>query len=217
VMSNISKDVDSVKNYFFKINKFATYLSLLVLSLCIVFSKQVVLVAYGSKFLDAVPILIIFSIASIVASPFRYFELLAIINGKTNLSFYALVYRLFVAIIIVSLCSLVSIEMVAYGQILISIAMIIISWKVIVARMYNFSFKEFYKTFSASVYVCFFITITMAPVVCNNLFHINSMIVGTIIYLVIFAVAYAVSIRLFLKTDVDSIKSIAVKMFYHEK
>ena len=204
ILSNNNSDDDSVKRKFLMITK---TVALLCIPICItiaVFSKDVVHIVYGEKYLEMSPLVSIFSLVTIITSISCFFDMLGIAKGRTDLNFMNTVYRIIITTPIIFLCSHWSITAVALGQLVATVVMAIIFWNVVVRKTYPMSLRLYLSQFNRLLYVMCIIG-AIVYIVMNYvdiLQFVDNRIVHMCLYTILFGVMSISTARVFLLDDI---------------
>lgn len=203
ILSNNNNDDYVVRSRFLQITKTVAYLCIPICVTVALFSKDAVRIMYGEKFLDAALLVSIFSISTITGCVTSFFDMLGIAKGRTDLNFKNTIFRIVLTTPIVLLTSLISIEAVALGGLLLSIIMPCISWNVIVNKTYPINFKLYFSQFNRLLIVLIVIAIVMSFLIymIDILGFIDNWIVKFILYAFIYGIIVLIGSWMFLRAD----------------
>lgn len=213
IISNNNQNEVGVKTRFLRITKIVAYLCIPVCVITAVFSNDLVRLFYGVKFMDAAPLVAIFSMFAAVTSIGSFFDMLGIAKGRMDLNFKATVYRIVITTPIVLITSMINIEAVAWGQVISSILLFKIYFDLIVNKTYPMSISEYLGQFSKLAFISLPIAIffyyvynRMSIVVDLNYWALLC------IKIVLFLCVYILSIKMFLWSDVKE----QIRLFYRK-
>lgn len=204
ILSNSNSDDDSVRRKFLMITKTVATMCIPVCISIAVFSKDIVHIVYGEKYLEMSPLVSIFSLVTIITSISCFFDMLGIAKGRTDLNFMNTVYRIIITTPLIFLCSHWSITAVAVGQLAATVVMVIIFWNVVVRKTYPMSLRLYLSQFDRLLYVMFVIGVIIY-IVMNyvDLFQfVDNWIIRMIAYAVIYTITTLVAAKLFLQNDI---------------
>lgn len=163
ILSNNNSDDDAVRTKFLMITKTVATLCIPICVTVAVFSEDVVHIVYGESFIDMAPLVSIFSVITMFTSISSFFDMLGIAKGRTDLNFRNTIYRVLMTTPMILVCSLWSITAVAIGQLIVTLCMVVVVWRVVVQKTYPMSFKEYIAQFDHLLYV----TMAVALLVCG--------------------------------------------------
>lgn len=170
------------------------------IALC-VFSKQIVLLLYGINYVDISPLVSIFSLLAMFTFFGRIADILAISKGRTELCFHNTIIRVIISPIIILIASLISLEMVAFSQVILGIIIFFVMKKLIVDKIISFSLIEYLNSFSGIGAISILICAIFYPIISNNLFEIKNSFFQIGIYGFFFLTTYILLIFIFLKNQ----------------
>lgn len=153
ILSNSNDNDDAVRARFLIMTKVVAYITIPICVGIATFSKEVLWVVYGSTYTDASIIVTLFAFISIFNSICSFYDMLGVAKGRTDLNFYSTVARMLVTIPIVYVTSLVSIRIVAYGQLFSTVIHSFLFWIIVVRQTYPMSFSYYFSHFSKWLFV----------------------------------------------------------------
>lgn len=211
LITNNNMDDEVVKVRFLTVTKVVSYMCLPISALCAIFSRDIILIMYGEKFIDAYPILAIFSIITALSSVTSFIDMLGIAKGRTDLNFKNTIYRIIINTPIIFLTSYISITFVAIGQLFASIVMFAIFWKVVVQHTYPIPLRMYWSQFSNMFLILALITVICCPLY-NIIFpsFIPSLFVRIVVEILIIIGIGLIACR-FLKSDINYFLSLFKK------
>lgn len=204
ILANNNNDDNAVRVRFLQITKTVAYICIPICITTALFSHDTVRIIYGEKFLDAVPLVTIFALATIPGCVTSFFDMLGVAKGRTDLNFKNTVYRIIITTPIIVVTSLISIKAVAFGGLIVSFIMPIIFWFVVVQKTYPMSFKLYLSQFDKMLAVVGAVAIVVAVLMCVfNIFgFVENWIVGLALYASIYAVLLIIGCVTFLRDDI---------------
>lgn len=211
ILSNNSDDSVRVVCLFYKITKAISYICFPVCVTIVVFSKYLVMILYGEKYIEIAPIVSIFGYVAMITCILSPFDILAIIKGRTYLCFYNTVLRILLSLIIISVSCLYSIEAVSWGHFLISLLMFIVMWKTIIPKTYNLSMQTFINQFLKIGFALLMLSVILYYVVNYNIFKIESLYVQIIAYSSLYLFLLLMLFVTFLKPEFVVVYNFVVK------
>lgn len=198
ILSNNNNDDEAVKLRFLMITKVVAFMCIPICLAIAVFSKDVVWIVYGEKFLDASFMVSIFAISSMFGSITCFYDMLGIAKGRTDLNFKATIFRVCLIIPITFICCQFSIETLVVCNFLFGLILIPIYWKLIVMNTYPMSFRHYISQFGK------YMTIISVVAICATMLmnfhvlgHFNNRLVEVVVYGCAYALLYAVALLLF--------------------
>lgn len=204
ILSNNNNDDEVVKSRFLMITKIVAFLCIPICITASVFSKDIVTIMYGISYIDTAPLVSIFAILTMFTSITSFFDMLGISKGRTDLNFVNTIYRILISIPVIVLTSLISIEAVAWGQLAVTIVMVVIFWHVVVRRTYPISFKLYISQFGRLLVIICAIGIISAFIMYHvSLFDfIENWVLRLALYATLYCLAMVGATWLFLQKDI---------------
>ena len=204
ILSNNNNDDDVVKTRFLQVTKIVAFMCIPICATVAVFSRDFVTIMYGSNYVESAPLVSIFAIVTIFTSITSFFDMLGVAKGRTDLNFKNTIYRIILTTPVIALTSLISLQAVAWGQLVVTLIMVVLFWYIVVQKTYPISFKVYYSQFdrilivtsSVAILVSILIYIVNVFTFIDNYLLRFAMYFGSYISLVIF-VSY-----LYLKEDI---------------
>ncbi len=179
VLANSNSDDASVKNKFFSVTKIVALICIPICFTIAVFSREILTIVYGSKYADMAIVASIFSLMTMITSITCFIDMLGIAKGRTDLNFKNTIYRIIFTTPMVVVTSLYSINLVAFGQLLASIVLSYVFWRVVAMKTYPMRLKEYLKLFANYFIVWFIMSASLyvvKDVLCVFSFVDNSLI-----------------------------------------
>lgn len=147
ILSNNNNDDDVVRLRFLQVTKIVAFICIPICISVAIFSQDAVRIMYGKDYMDAAPLVSVFAIVTIFTSIASFFDMLGIAKGRTDLNFKNTIYRILLTTPVIALTSLISLQAVAWGQLVVTLIMVVLFWYIVVQKTYPISFKVYYSQF----------------------------------------------------------------------
>ena len=200
ILANSNQDDDAVRRKFLLTTRIIAYICIPVCITISVFSKEIVTIIYGVKFLDAAGLMAIFSILAMLNSISSFIDMLGVLKGRTDLNFRNTIYRVIITIPMVILTCKISISAVAWGQLLSSLLLFAILWNIVVRGTYRISFKDYFAQFQGILMSTAIVAIFVSLLKHFQIIRIGGDVLW-VLYLIIYFILLAIVYRIFLKKD----------------
>ena len=196
VMAKVQDDEIKLRNIYLKTINYLCSINAPIYIAIAVLAEPVVLLLFGDKWLDAVPILQILSVYYILRSTGNPIGALQLAKGRADLGFYwnALMFLFFP--VTIYLGSFYGLQGVAYSLVLLSIIFSIPNWYFMVRPLCGAKFKEYFYQILQPV----IISSLSAVIGVLSFFWISNMLVGTFVFLVTSLITY-LFLNIFFKTE----------------
>lgn len=203
IISNSNENDESVKSKFLLVTKAVAYLCIPICITIAVFSKDIVYILYGPKYVDLADLVSIFAIITMITSVISFFDMLGIAKGRTDLNFKNTIYRILLSTPVIFITCHWSSTAVALGQLFISIILAAVFWKVVVCNTYPISLRLYLRQMS---HLLLLFMIIGGVFYCVNRFEafafIEVWIMRLIVSFSIYCIIIAVTSYLFLRKDI---------------
>ena len=213
ILSNNNNDDSAVRTRFLQITKTVAFLCIPICTTVAVFSKDIVSIMYGINYIDVAPLVSIFAVITIFTSISSFFDMLGIAKGRTDLNFINTVCRILVTTPAIAVTSLISIEAVAWGQLAVTLIMVVIFWFVVVQRTYPISFKIYISQFDKLLLVSLMAAFVM--VICVYVIDvfafIDNWIFKFLLYFSVYAALFLSGAYIFIKDDISFFINLVLK------
>ena len=204
ILSNNNNDEEAVKVRFLMITKVVAYICIPICLAIAVFSKDIVRIVYGEKFIDSAFMVCIFAIGSMFGSITCFFDMLGIAKGRTDLNFKATIFRVGLIIPLTLICCQYSIETLVVCNFLFGLILIPIYWKMIVMKTYPMPFKIYVNQFGKYLLLISGVAVITALLIQLRLFgSFDNHIIQFLIYGFVYLLLYLVSL-FFVKADLKT-------------
>lgn len=171
-----------------------------------IFSKEILWIVYGPKYTDVSIIVVLFAFISIFNSICSFYDMLGIAKGRTDLNFYNTVARVVITTPIVYVTSLVSVEVVAIGQLIATVLQSIAFWMIVVNNTYPMSFRHYFSHFSKWLYIQLGCFVVMKFFMYEVGF--NSTIINIALYTSLYIVIMLLSVFCFMRKDIQYFRTL---------
>lgn len=166
------------------------------LAICVL-SSPIISILYGDAYGDVAPVLSMLSIWSLFLCIGNPVGNLAIAKGRTDISFKYTWVRVVVTVPIVFITSLFSITGVAWGQVVLSVIMFFVSYKMLIYKLIKLPLKDYVVAFGDLMLMVIVIGGTFYGFVNFDLLNINNSVLQLIVYGVLLLVVYVVALLIF--------------------
>lgn len=184
--------------------KVLRYLSLINFPICLligIFSVPVILILYGKGYSEVAPILSILSVWGVFLCIGNPVGNLAIAKGRTDMSFKYTIVRVIVTFPIVLLTSIHSLELVAWGQVLLSLILFFVGYKMLIFKMIRLSFREYLFSWGGVALLSILVGTICDMIYRINIIYIENEILQLLIYGCITLCIYLFVAQFFYKKD----------------
>lgn len=155
MMAKIQDDTERLKNIYLKTIHYLSSVNFPIYALMIVLAPELVMVLFGDKWMDAVPIVQILSIYGALRSTGNPIGSLLLAKGKAKLGFYwnlGLFFYVPFGVYISSLWGLIS---VSWGLVFIMASLMIPNWYFLVRPLCGAGFVEYHKEIAIPAIIAF--------------------------------------------------------------
>lgn len=204
VLSNHNDNTAAVKDRFLLITKIVAFVCIPLCFTIAIFSREVIVLVYGPMYEDTALIASVFSMITMITSISCFFDMLGIAKGRTDLNFKNTIYRIFITIPIVVCSSMISIEAVAWGQLIATLLQVYLFWKIVVMNTYPMSFSLYIHSFMKNMIVWIIISIILflSKDVIGFMDFINNEYVQLLVYIIMGMCMAVIAYCTILKEDV---------------
>ena len=187
LMSQVNNDNNKLKAVFLKTINYLSFVNIPVYLMIFLLANPIVTVMFGAKWLEAVPLVQILSLALILGSIGNPAGSLLLSKGKANIAFYwnLIIFLLFPVLIIIG--SFWGIIGIAFGILFLYILLFYPNWKFIVNKMVDINLREYLLT----IFNPFLLTIISIAVVSVPLFFIESSFLKILVGCLAFGILYS--------------------------
>lgn len=206
ILSNSNDNDEVVKSRFLIMSKVVAYVIIPIGVAIAIFSKEILWIVYGPKYTDVSIIVVLFAFISIFNSICSFYDMLGIAKGRTDLNFYNTVARVVITTPIVYVTSLVSVEVVAIGQLIATVLQSIAFWMIVVNNTYPMSFRHYFLHFSKWLYIQLGCFVVMKFFMYEVGF--NSTIINIALYTSLYIVIMLLSVFCFMRKDIQYFRTL---------
>lgn len=208
ILAKIQDDVILLQRYYHKIINICAFVIFPICVATILFSKEIIFVLYGSKYLDAVPLLQLFAVLFMINGITGSEGILVSALGRTDMDFKWTVLRILLVIPIVWIMSNISIRMVIIGQILIALVGFVYIWKNIIYKLIFLKLSNYFKAFYKELISSLLVSGALYFIIYDNIFALENIIYKILLYGIIFIATYAIVLLLVDKKNMLRILSL---------
>lgn len=206
ILSNSNYNDEVVKSRFLIMSKVVAYVIIPIGVAIAIFSKEILWIVYGPKYTDVSIIVVLFAFISIFNSICSFYDMLGIAKGRTDLNFYNTVARVVITTPIVYVTSLVSVEVVAIGQLIATVLQSIAFWMIVVNNTYPMTFRHYFSHFSKWLYIQLGCFVVMKFFMYEVGF--NSTIINIALYTSLYIVIMLLSVFCFMRKDIQYFRTL---------
>jgi O-antigen/teichoic acid export membrane protein len=145
LMSKINDNVEALKGVYLKTINFLSNVNFPLYVLLAVLAEPVILVVFGSKWIEAVPIVRILSIAFLIRSASNPVGTLILARGRADMAFYWNIMLLSLIPISIYLGAFSGIIGICYATLTMNLLVFFLNWKLIVYKLCNANLVEYSK------------------------------------------------------------------------
>lgn len=151
VLTNANECDEEVKKRFLYVTKVVAYICTPLCMLLIVFSKEIIYILYGESYVEAAPVVIIFSLISLISSVTSLYDMLGIAKGRTDLNFRNTVFRILLTLPLITIASYFGMTFVALAYLITAIIGSVYFWNIVLMKTYPMSLIAYTNAFSRYV------------------------------------------------------------------
>ena len=188
--SVLQNDDDVLRRNYCKVIRLLSFVNIPVIMSVGLLSSCIVPIFYGSNFIETAPIVSILSIWSVFICIGNPVGNVSIAKGRTDISFKYTLVRVFITIPIVCVTSLFSVDCVAWGQILLSVVMFFVTYKMLIYRLISLLLKDYVMAFGDLMMIAIVLGGVFYGGVTFNLLDINDPISQLVVYGILLLVVY---------------------------
>lgn len=210
--AKIQDEKERMCNSYCQVMQGLTALTFPVLAMIAILNVQVIDILYGSGYEDAGLLTAILSFAAVgtaIGNPVRN---IIVATGRTDLTFKYVWVRSVFTIPCVFICSMYSIQMVAWGQVILSFIDYYLQWRMEIKPSINLSFKTLTNSFIRQGSISLIIGAIGYLIVSRNPLFINTTILQAIVYGGIFGAIYLLSMYVFMKAEFFNLIKLSQKL-----
>ena len=166
------------------------------LAMCVL-SAPIISILYGDAYSDVAPILSILSIWSLFLCIGNPVGNLAIAKGRTDISFKYTLVRVAITVPVVFITSLFSIAGVAWGQVLISVLLFLVGYRMLIYKLIKLPLKDYVGAFGDLMIMAIIMGGAFYGFVNFDLLNINNSVLQLVVYGVLLMVVYVLALLVF--------------------
>ena len=204
IMAKISEDNYALRRFYLKSNQYLSYVSFPLYLLIFVLSNSIILIFFGPKWLDAVPVLRLLSLYLMIRSTGNTVGTLLIAKGRADLGFYWNFSLLFIIPFSIYLGSFWGGEGVAAASVLLMILLIIPSWKFLINPTCPMDLKSYLNSFLKP----FLLSLTACTVSVIGLYLTEGLFAKTLLVISFVIAIYALLLYKFERDFIELLRKI---------
>ncbi|MCO5235647.1 MAG: MOP flippase family protein [Chitinophagaceae bacterium] len=201
VMAKVQDNIQKLKNIYLKMQNVLAFVNFPVFIFMFFYAEAVVLLIFGSKWLDAALPLRILSLYAMIRSTMNPIGSLQLARGRADQGFYWNLIQSGILFFTVYLGSRWGIIGVCITLAAVQVLLFVISWKAMVYPLCGASFLEFSRVFWEPLYISFLPAIIIFPFF-HLFFQVSTFVEATIIlslYVMLLTIAHVFIKKSFLK------------------
>ena len=208
IIANNNDNDKAVIERFLTVTKVVAYLCTPICITLAVFSEPVVKILYGDKFQDAIPIVSLFAVGTIISSLTSFFDMLGVAKGRTDLNFLQTVSRIILTTPVVIITSYISVLAVVWGQLAIGVVTTCLFWYIVVMHTYPMSVKKYFSQFDTMLISFSIVGIFVACLKFPRVITFSeSWIINNSLYFIVYCILILLAAYLFMRKDIAVLSS----------
>ena len=210
--AKIQNEKDRMCNTYCYVMQSLTSLTFPVLTIIAILSVQIIGILYGNGYKDAgllTAILALAAVGTAVGNPVRN---IIVATGRTDLTFKYVWVRSIFTIPCVYICSLHSIEMVAWGQVLLSVIDYYLQWRMEIKPSIELSFNKLTMSFAKQGVLSLCLGFVGYLIFSKNPLCFNNIVVQGIVYGVFACILYLVTMLVFMRGELSKYKRLVLML-----
>ena len=211
IFAKIQDDKENLRNTYCKVLKGLSFITFPVLISMAVFAEPFVTVMYGEKFIGTGLLFSILVISYLPACIVNPAWPLAIALGRTDLSLYFTIIKLFIALPLIYFSAQIDLIAVAIAHVVITLSSFLISYFLMVRKYTELTFLQYCKSFSKNAVYSIITGFLSFILLSLNPFCITQAYVLLIVYGTIAVVLCSASAFIQLKKDVELLSLVPEK------
>lgn len=145
IITNNNDNDELVRGRFLQLTSFVATTCVPICFIFATFGKEILYIAYGSNYTNAAFVVSIFSLTTLISCITSGFDILGVAKGRTDLNFKNTLYRTIISTPFIIIASLFDINIVAVVQLLLSIPLSFLFWRIVVTKTYPLDPTLFFK------------------------------------------------------------------------
>lgn len=206
--SKIQNEKERMCNTYCNVMRGLTSLTFPVLTIIAILSVQIIGILYGNGYQDAGQLTAILALAAVgtaVGNPVRN---IIVATGRTDLTFKYVWVRSVFTIPCVYICSLHSIEMVAWGQVLLSVIDYYLQWRMEIKPSIGLSFHKLTMSFVKQGTLSLGLGVIGFLIFSKNPIRFDNIVVQGIVYGAIVCILYLITMLVFMRRELINYKKL---------
>ena len=188
--AKIQDNIDAVREYFLKMLRIVSVITVFIYALMFVFSDAIVAVLYAPEFAETSFFIRVLSICGFLTCMDSMSNPIQTSYGRTDLGFYWTIVRILLSTTSLVIAGMISIKAVAYGQVVVSVLSYVLFFLFVTRKLVKVSFIEYVKVPLPSITVSLVLGIPF--IVLFSVFDVGVIVqwVGVAVFIVLFLFYY---------------------------
>lgn len=163
-------------------------------------SNSLVYIFYGYKYLEAAPLISIFSIWSLFICIGNPVGNIVIAKGRTDLSLKYVILRVLLTVPVIGITSLCSLTYVAWGQVVMAVILFLLAYRMMIYKLIRLPFLEYIRSFYHTGLIFLVVCACLYFPIHSNVVGIESPLIQLLVYSTISVVFYFTLLLIFFKS-----------------
>lgn len=204
VFSHMQDDNQQLRDNYCRMIKILSFVTLPVLTMIGALSSPLVMILYGSKFADVVPLMTLLSIAYLFSCIGNPVGNIITAKGRTDISFIYTIIRMSISLPIVWLTASMGAVELAIGQIVLGVICGLLSWYMELWRIIEFRLSQYLGSFIVPLTISMVVIVVGYYFVKLNILSLELPIYQLIVYAIPVFMLYVILQLIFNRKQVDS-------------
>jgi len=192
LLAKNNDDVESLKRLYGRVVNITAFACIPALIMLLVFATDVLIILYGNQYVEATLLLQLFCLMYIFNCIASTEGILTSATGQTRLDFVWTIIRSVLTIGIVWYTSHISVEVIAIGQLVVSLVGLVFIWRYIVFPITKLKFIEYSGLFGREMIAGLLVVVILGYIIGSNIFGIEKLVPRLVVYLPLFILTYMV-------------------------
>lgn len=162
--AKIQNDIEYVRENYRKLLKLISSISIIIYAAVFVMADVIVSVMYSGEYLEVAPLLRILAFFGFECSISALGGSIQVAYGRTDIGFKWTIVRIAATTLFILVASLFSIQAVAYGQLVISVASLYVYWRLVIFPIIKMPWHDYFGIFKMSMFIVIALTIPFASI-----------------------------------------------------
>lgn len=173
IFAKIQNDDEVLRETYCKVIMLLSKINFPISAAICALSSPIVAILYGKGYEDVASLMSILSIWSLFICIGNPVGNVAIAKGRTDLSFYYTIFRVFITIPAVFFASICNITIVAWVNVLVALVLFLIGWRFLLYNMIALSLKRYLKSFIGELLVVVVTTLAILIIMNMDILHVG--------------------------------------------